>query len=148
MKRSRLKPISPSRAIKSAKATERFADGHGVYWDQVRLLMDVWQQSPIKLQMVESREVRAAYRIEQCQRCGLFCGLTDPHHIFGSKAKSDEHCLLIALCRKCHDEVQSVKAFYPELLWRKWKLDRGHTDWVRMCLLLGRKPFEKFWQPA
>lgn len=123
-------------------AKERYQDGKGVYFDELRLHLPAKVSDWPQVRRVESLKVRSHYRwlsmlCPLCKRPGQL----DPHHLTGgSKGRSDEHANLIGLCRKCHDEIQSAPAEYPRVWRAKWEHDRGHTDWVRLVLLLGRFP--------
>ena len=122
-------------------AKQRYQDGKGVYFDQVGAAFATAKLLPFK--RVIDPTIRAAYR--GFGHCALCPGLwhVEPHHLTGgSKGRSDEHCNLIAICGFCHYIIQSRPSGYKRVWKAKWKTDRGHTDWIRLCLLLGRVPFD------
>lgn len=122
-------------------AKQRFQDGHGVYFDEVWWLMSVMEC--VKIRRVTDPEIREHYRgFGRCPLCRNLMKM-EPHHLTGgSKGRSDEHCNLIGICGDCHDRIQSQPSEYKRVWKAKWKTDRGHTDWLRLCLLLGRVPFD------
>lgn len=142
MKRSskkRIRPlrrVSPKRAERRIKAKLRFADAHGVCFDELTHAM-LW---PV-VHRVDSQEVLDEYRFNPicfwCER--RFVVALDAHHIVGGSAgRSDEKCNLMSLCRECHSRLQSDSSKQPKMLGQKWKHDRWNCDWRRLCELAGK----------
>ena len=60
------------------------------------------------------------------------------HHLIGKHCRSDEYTNIVMLCRVCHENVKTKELSMERLLWLKWRWDRQHTSWVRLCLLARR----------
>jgi len=138
------KPInkkSPRHKARRQMAKQRYQDGKGVYFDQVGAAFATAKLLPFK--RVVNPSVATFYAtFGICRRCKNRTQ-REPHHLTGgSKGRSDEPCNLISLCHNCHEIVQSQPSAY-QFLWRaKWQYERHETDWLRLCLLLGRVPFD------
>jgi hypothetical protein len=146
MKRTRMnrsKPLSrgPSRARKekAAKARERYADGFGIYFDELRLHLPDSPKDWPKPRIVDDADGRQEYRFTR----GLWCVYCDDpaqdlHHLVGgSRGRCDSWANLLPLCRVCHERIQSVPSENPELLRMKCRHDKPCTSWVRLTLLRG-----------
>jgi 5-methylcytosine-specific restriction endonuclease McrA len=110
--------------------------------DEVRGVLGEDKSKWPTVRRVTSEAVLKCYRWfkKQCPLCRRVDKL-EPHHLTGgSKGCSDEHANLIAICRSCHEKVQSQPSEYRRVWAAKWRTDRGHTDWVRLVTLLGRFP--------
>ncbi len=144
LKRTALKRVSPKRAEKRKRARERFQDGHGVYFDEVPLLLPGKVSDWHKVRIVDDAHVLNWFRDDACLLCGICNGALDPHHLIGgSRGRSDELCNVVGLCRNCHGTIQSDPAQTPLILRRQWKCYREWTDWVRLTLLRGSHwPFD------
>jgi hypothetical protein len=116
--------VSPTRRTKTKRERERYADGYGVLFDEVRHMV-----SPQELRQPVRRVVEDAilhqYRwfSKACPLCQRVRQL-EPHHIFAAGKKSNEHSCLIPLCRECHDEIQSQPSEYRRVWRARWEWDR------------------------
>jgi len=140
----RLNAVSPKRRVREREARETFEDAHGVSFAAARAILGeeigAW---PVIVRGVRNTEV-----------CRMFHALhpwcwvcldgtpakkreSEAHHgASGSRGKSDDLCILFALCRSCHENVSQIDEGY--LLYLKWHFDRPHTNWMRMAQLWGR----------
>ncbi len=145
VKQSRINPVSPERARRRKVAREQYADCHGItladLWRHLPQTADEWRA--LKVHRVDSVYVLARF---QCMvkdwRCWLCPTFSVPqiHHICGgTKGRSDELANLFLACQKCHERIQSSRELLPEVLLAKFKNDRASVDWVRICLLMGRR---------
>ncbi len=146
LKRTPMNKVSPKHRQRAKVARERYEDSRGVPFDKVALVLGSDKSLWPKAQRVthsDSLKVLGLYRwlAKPCPLCRRVRNL-EPHHLIGGSAgRSNEHANLIAICRECHDEVQSDSR-HTARVWRaKWECDRWHTDWCRLCCLLGRVPF-------
>lgn len=100
MKRTPLKPVSPQRAVKRAKARDLYRDCHGVAFDEVPSLLGPVRDWPT-IHRVDDRDVivRVQRTFVDCFWCnerGNWHSVArhlqlDPHHIVGGSAgRSDE----------------------------------------------------------
>lgn len=143
LKRSRLNRVSKTKRIaRMVKAKERYADCHGICFDEIRMHLpdrvSAWPQYAI----VDSNSFLELYRwfCRPCYLCRRYRQL-EPHHLVGgSRGRSDDPCNLIAVCRECHNEVQSSVDDYQRCWRAKWEYDRDHCDWRSLVVLLGRWP--------
>jgi hypothetical protein len=143
LKRTRMNPISKTKKTAAEeKADRHFQDGVGMYLDQISPTVFALARKISPRRLVFSEATLDEFRGEgACQLCG-YCGALEPHHLASAKGRSDERCNLIAVCRKCHDEIQGDVDQYKRVWRAKWEADRAGTNWLRLCLLLGRVPFD------
>lgn len=136
-----MKSVSPAKAQRRKQARQGFQDGVGVNFSEVRLWLPPRVSDWPKVRIVDCKENRGEYTDRlgcfYCERCVF--GPMDVHHIVGgSRGRCDSLTNLMPVCRKCHEEIQSVPALLPHVLYQKWKHDRAHVSWVRLTLLAGR----------
>lgn len=143
MRRTRLKPISKRRAGYAALATENFADAHGVFFSEVRLILGEDRSRWPKVRRVRDAEVCAMMhkRFINCWNCDEYCGFgscLECHHLFaGSRTRSDEMTAIVCLCGDCHRNVNTPALPTGRLLYLKWLKDRQQLSWLRLTLLCG-----------
>lgn len=75
----------------------------------------------------------------RCWECGQYRGLgrdaLEAHHIGSQfKKKSDELTLIAMLCAHTHRLAKQELPF-GRILFLKWKYDRIHLQWERVCLI-------------
>lgn len=145
-RKTALRRTSKKHAARAKVARESFEDSRGVPFEDVLIVLGsnkaLWPKA-IRVTHADSIEVLSEYRwlAKPCPLCRRIKHL-EPHHLIGGSAgRSNEHANLIAICRECHDEVQSDSRHTPRVWRAKWEFDRWHTDWCRLCCLLGRVPF-------
>jgi len=136
-----MKSVSPAKAQRRKQARQGFQDGVGVNFSEVRLWLPPrvsdWPKVRIVDCVANRDELRDHMRCFYCWKPEL--AMLDIHHIFGgSRGRCDSLTNLMPVCRHCHEEIQSVPALLPHVLYQKWKHDRAHVSWVRLTLLAGR----------
>ena len=121
--------------------TDRRADSRDIPFDAIEYELGADHDAWPTPRVVENEEVLADYRWF-CRPCPLCSRSTrlEPHHLVGGARRSNEHANLIAICRACHNEVQSDASHTQRVWLAKWRTDRWHTDWCRLACLLGRVP--------
>ena len=137
-----MKRVSPKIAARVKERRERYADSRNVCFDELAFVLSIpkiwWPETRI----VEDDYVLSEFRwfMKPCPLCGNVTAL-EPHHLVGgSGGRSHEPANLIAICRACHELVQSNAAETKRVWLAKWRTDRWHTDWCRLACLLGRIP--------
>lgn len=139
-----MRRISKSRVAKAKRLTERYADCHGIPFDEYRLWLPEKVSDWLQVQRVDDGCVCFAMHLDYqyCWACeAINGGVTDfnpieAHHIVGgTKGRSDEFCNVAMLCRYCHKIANTDSLPFGRILFLKWKHDRQHCDWVRLALL-------------
>lgn len=143
----RLARVSPRRAVKRAEAKERYADAHGIYFDEILQHLPSRVRDWPPLRLVHDARVCEKYvalrTLDTCSLCGGHYWQTDcidVHHIAANAGRSDEFCNLLLLCRKCHTAIQDDPQRTREVWLAKWRVDRENCDWVRLVRLTGKWP--------
>jgi len=122
---------------KAAVASERYQDAHGVYFDEVRLILGEDRDRWPAVRRVTNPRVLEMFH-EQHGWCWKSMTLhPEAHHMASgfTRGKSDELCALAALSREWHSVVNTEALPLGHLLYLKWDNDRENCDWVRLTLL-------------
>jgi hypothetical protein len=138
LKRSRLNRRKRMKAT-TAKATERYPDGHGVYFDEVRgILGEDTSRWPAVRRVKNPRVLAIFHQLHSKDWIDFRCG-PEAHHMAAGylRGKSDELCALAALSGDWHPLVNTEALPLGHILYLKWKYDRPNCDWVRLTLLFG-----------
>lgn len=138
---SRLTFLTMNRTSKTRQKSERYADCHGVRFDEYRDWLPErvsdWKQIVRVDDPVVCARMHGSWA--NCWECGGFRGweyIIEAHHIVGgTKGRADEFCNIAMLCRECHSNANTAKLPMGRILFIKWKWDRQHVDWVRLALL-------------
>lgn len=138
-KTKKSKPIIP---------VKHYPDCHGIDIDEVRLWLPGRVADWPKVVRVDDRQVCKHMHqwFPVCWNCGRV-DVVEAHHIFaGRSGRSDEYTNIAMLCGSnlwrgiegCHAKANTDELPTSRILWLKWKFDRQHTSWVRLCVLAGR----------
>ena len=137
-----MRRVSQRRREKIAGLTEQYADSCGIPFEMSQLhglyLPNKVSDWP-KMQRVTDAEVCKLFHWLwfACWFCEA--GECQAHHMAaGSRGRSDELCLLVSACAKCHDQIHGGIIPIGRVLFVKWQMDRVHTNWVRTTLAFRR----------
>ena len=123
-------------------AERLYQDGVGNFLSEIPSIFRELKSLPCRLIVDEA--ILAHYRgFGLCPLCpiGTEARALEPHHLAPAGGRSHEHCNLLAICRRCHNIVQSNRDHHRRVWRAKWELDRTLTNWGRLCVLFGRVPF-------
>jgi hypothetical protein len=140
-----MRRISKTRTARTKRLKERYADSHGICFDEYRLwLPERVSDWPSVRRVTNPSVCQMFHRLyPTCWNCAGTLDVQAHHGCAGYlRGRSDELTLLWALCgdfgNGCHGKVATPSLSHGRLLMLKWKHDREHLDWVRVALVWRR----------
>ena len=121
--------------------SESYLDCEGFPFESIRRVLGPRSNWPKRAAVKDRRVLRDCHaEMSECLACGFVIdSFLELHHLVGGRGgRSDERTNLLALCRWCHQKVNTPALPFGRLLFLKWFHQREDLSWERLTLLHGR----------